>query len=418
LAKQRSIQLKRTLVRGLTAFSILLTSGIVLIFISSTHRDALHREIIELTANIESRLIESTIQINDLLTKEAVVDLNVFKVDAPALRILLQQLNSRLQENMLDPSSDLHDDFEAMYAHLTAALDNLESLMQKSRSGSGQVPGEEIRSATNRLYFSFRAYETKLPGLLLEDNRRSTYLILAIVFINLLFLFIAGYVILRLSNRLVRADREMVRKAIDVETRERERIAADLHDGLGSLLSGLLIHIQALEKQHAGDAKLKEQLRQLNDLSYGAIHSIEEVIHNLHPSSLTRYGLVDSVSRLIRRINILGRTQFRIRVAEADVPFPKSTELFLFRICNELINNALKHSKATMANFDFYTEKNTFHLVYSDDGVGFASDELSLEDEKGGLHNIVRRVESMDGKCRILSKPDQGVEIEIVLDIK
>jgi signal transduction histidine kinase len=45
-------------------------------------------------------------------------------------------------------------------------------------------------------------------------------------------------------------------------------------------------------------------------------------------------------------------------------------------------------------------------------------DELSLEDEKGGLHNMVRRVESMDGKCRIRSKPDQGVEIEIVLDIK
>lgn len=418
MAKQRSIQLKRTLVRGLTAFSILLTSGIVLIFISSTQRDALHREIVGLAGNVESRILESTVQINDLLTTEAVVDLNVFKVDVSALRILLHQLNSDLQEIILDPSSGLSEAFHARYTDLGAALDNLESLIHNSRPGSDPVPGEKIRSAVNHLYFSFRAYESELPDLLLEDNRKSTYLILAIVFINLLFLFIAGYVILRLSNRLVRADREMVRKAIDVETRERERIAADLHDGLGSLLSGLLIHIQALEKQHADDVQLKEQLRQLNDLSYGAIHSIEEVIHNLHPSSLTRYGLVESVSRLIRRINILGRTQFRIRVAEAEAHFPKSTELFLFRICNELINNALKHSKATLANFDFYTEKNKFHLVYSDDGVGFASDELSLEDEKGGLHNIVRRVESMDGKCWIQSKPDQGVEIEIVLDIK
>ena len=125
-----------------------------------------------------------------------------------------------------------------------------------------------------------------------------------------------------------------------------------------------------------------------------------------------------SVSRLIRRINILGRTQFRIRMADVNTAFPKSTELFLFRICNELINNALKHSKATMANFDFYTEKDKFHLVYSDDGVGFAPEELSLEDEKGGLFNMNRRVESMDGKCWIRSKPDQGVEVEIVLDIK
>ena len=210
----------------------------------------------------------------------------------------------------------------------------------------------------------------------------------------------------------------MVRKAIDVETRERERIAADLHDGLGSLLSGLLIHIQALEKQHAGDVQLGEQLKQLNYLSNSAISSIEEVINNLHPSSLTRYGLVESVSRLIRRINQLGRTQFRIRVADADVSFPKSTELFLFRICSELINNALKHSNASVVNFVFYSEKNNFHLVYSDDGIGFEIDELSLADEKGGLHNMVRRVESMDGKCWIKSKPDQGVEIEIVLDMK
>ena len=418
MAKERNIQLKRTIVSSLIAFSILLTSGIVLIFINSTKRDALHVEIVRLAGNVESSLLMSRIQIDELVMSEAVVDLNSLTVDLDTIRRLLHQLDTQIQERFLDRMPRLQEDFNEKYVEIMAGLGAMEKLINDPDSGSGLVSGEEISSVFNSFYLSYKAYESELPGLLLQDNRKFTYQILAVVFINLLFLFIAGYVILRLTNRLVRADLEMVRKAIDVESRERERIAADLHDGLGSLLSGLLIHIQALERQHAGDLQLKEQLKQLNYLSNSAITSIEEVINNLHPSSLTRYGLVESVSRLIRRINKLGHTQFRIRVADADVQFPKTTELFLFRICNELINNALKHSKASVANFVFYMEKNKFHLVYSDDGVGFEIDELSLEDEKGGLHNMVRRVESMDGKCWIRSKPEQGVEIEIVLDVK
>jgi signal transduction histidine kinase len=416
MAKERNLQLRRTIVSSLIAFSILLTSGIVVIFVNSTRRDALHVEIVRLAGQLESSMLMSRIQIDELLMAESAVDPDLLAVDLDTLHGLLHQLDARIRESFPERKSGLREDFKGRYLEIMSGLDAMEKLINES--GSGLVSGEEIISVFNSFYLSYKAYESELPGLLLLDNRRFTYQILAIVFINLLFLFIAGLVILRLTNRLVRADREMVRKAIDVETRERERIAADLHDGLGSLLSGLLIHIQALEKQHAGDAQLTEQLKQLNYLSNSAINSIEEVINNLHPSSLTRYGLVESVSRLIRRINKLGRTQFRIRVADADIPFPKSTELFLFRICNELINNALKHSKASVANFVFYRDKNMFHLVYSDDGIGFEMDELSLEDEKGGLHNMVRRVESMDGKCRIRSKPDQGVEIEIVLDIK
>ncbi len=416
MAKERNLQLRRTIVSSLIAFSILLTSGIVVIFVNSTRRDALHVEIVRLAGHMESSMLRSRIQIDELLMAKAAVDPDLLAVDLDTLRGLLDQLDTRIRDSFFARNSGWKEEFQGRYLETMSGLDAMEKLIHGS--GSDLVSGEEVISVFNGFYLSYKAYESELPGLLLLDNRRFTYQILVVVFINLLFLFIAGVVILRLANRLVRADREMVRKAIDVESRERERIAADLHDGLGSLLSGLLIHIQALEKQHAGDVQLKEQLKQLNYLSNSAISSIEEVINNLHPSSLTRYGLVESVSRLIRRINQLGRTQFRIRVADADVQFPKSTELFLFRICNELINNALKHSKASKANFVFYMEKSKFHLVYSDDGIGFELDELSLEDEKGGLHNMVRRVESMDGKCWIRSKPEQGVEIEIVLDMK
>lgn len=418
MSKERNVQLKRTIVSSLIAFSFLITSGIVLIFVNSTRRDAIHVEIVRLSGNVESRMLMCRIQVDELKAAEAEVDLNRLGADLDTLGRLIQKLDTRLREHFPEPATDMDEDPRARYTQIREGLAAMEKLIRNPRPLEGTASAESIASAFNSLYLNYKAYEPELPALLLQDTRRFTYQILVIVFINLLFLFIAGYVILRLANRLVRADREMVQKAIDMETRERERIAADLHDGLGSLLSGLLIHIQAMEKQHAADGTLNDQLKQLNYLSNSAIRSIEEVINNLHPSSLTKYGLVESMSRLIRRINKLGQTQFRIKVADADVSFPKSTELFLFRICNELINNALKHSKASAANFVLYSDKKNFHLVYSDDGVGFEPEALSLEDEKGGLYNMLRRVESMDGKCLIKSTPDQGVEIEIVLDIK
>jgi len=395
MAKERNVRLRKTIVSSLIVFTVLLTTGIVLIILNSAKRDALHAEIIRLDGLMDSRMVKARIQIDELWRAEAEFDQDALAVDLDSLRRTLFQLDAILQESFLKRNTGWKESFNASYSRIISGLDETEKLIKNY--GSAEVPGRAIISVFNNFYLSYKAYESELPGLLLLDYRRFTYQILSLVLLNLIFLYFAAFVILRLTNRLVRADTEMVQKAVDVETRERERIAADLHDGLGSLLSGLLIHIQALEKQQSGNPQLTEQLRQLNYLSNSAIISIEEVINNLHPSSLTRYGLVESVSRLIRRINKLGHTQFRIRVADADLSFPRNTELFLFRICNELINNALKHSNASVANFDFYSEKNNFHLVYSDDGIGFETEELSLQAENGGLHNMVRRVESMDG---------------------
>jgi signal transduction histidine kinase len=273
---------------------------------------------------------------------------------------------------------------------------------------------EKLFQSFNQFSLSYEEYESELPSLLILDNTRYRLNIIGIVFLNLIFLALAGYLIIRLINKLILADRSLVRKTIDVETRERERIAADLHDGLGSLLSGLIIHIQVLEKEYESDADLNQKLKHLDRISNNAIQSIEEVINNLNPSVLSRYGLVKSLERIVQRINQLGKTQFTVDASKLDIQFQESTELLLFRICNELINNALKHSNAKGAEFRFFNIKKEFHLVYRDDGVGFETDLVALEENKGGLNNLIRRVESMEGSFRIESEPDEGVEIEII----
>lgn len=395
---------------------MLITAGIVLIFINSNRRDTRQVEVVRLAGHVESSMLMARIDIDEALLAAESIDMTGLSGRLDSLRGMLVELDELIQTGIFSHAERRGFDLSGRFKEVIAGLDVLESKLAGSVTGDGQASEGSIISAFNQFYLTYKEYEALLPGLLLLQNRQFSYRIFGIVFVILLFLFLSGVIILRLVNRLIRAERDMVKKAIEVESRERERIAADLHDGLGSLLSGLLIHIQVLEKKHAGDEALKEPLKQLNYLSNSAISSIEEVINNLHPSSLSKYGLVKSVSRLIERINKLGRTHFSIESKLTDKRFSESTELFLFRICNELINNALKHSKATRAIFVFYAERKKFHLVYRDDGVGFDMGQLSLEDEKSGLYNLVRRVESMEGRCRIDAEPDKGVEIEIVLD--
>ncbi|MGC9343391.1 MAG: sensor histidine kinase, partial [Bacteroidales bacterium] len=333
------------------------------------------------------------------------------------VRSLLSDLHILINENYLHFIERDFSEFNLQYQRVNQRLEELEEMVVPRSGDDKLTTGNALISEFNRFTISYENYVSNLPELLLLDSRRYRLQIIGIIILNLGFLFLAGFLILRLIDQLILADRNLVRKTIEVENRERERIAADLHDGLGSLLSGIIIHIQVLEKEYGKNATLKKQLKHLNYLSNHALLSIEEVINNLNPSSLARNGLIKSLKKNISKINELGKTQFSVNANELNIQFPESTESLLYRICNELINNALKHSGAESAEFRFFNIKKEFHLVYQDDGVGFSPELKSYEDDKGGLYNLMRRVESLEGTLKINSEPDRGVEIEIVFNI-
>jgi len=409
LKLKRNILLKRTVIISLVTFSILITTGIILIFRSSLKRDANHVDFVRIAGQAENEILKTRLYIDEILLESVSPSSTDLKNQVESVRYVLAELHRMVSLHYENYSVSGYFDFETQYGLITRSLDSFEE------SISVKAPKEsEMLEQFNAFSLEYKSYETNLPRLVLIDNSRYKTEIFVIVTLNLLFLLLAGYVIIRLINQLIIADRSLVRKTIEVETRERERIAADLHDGLGSLLSGLLIHIQVMEKKYADNPELKEQLRNLNELSNSAISGIEEVISNLNPAQLTRYGLIESLRKIVDKINRLGRTQFSVDAEKLDLEFQESTELMLYRICNELINNTLKHSNASSAEFVFYNIKKEFHLIYTDDGVGFSTDIKTLEEEKGGLYNLIRRVESMEGAYRIESEPQRGVLVEII----
>lgn len=415
---KRNILLKRTVIISLITFSVLITTGIALIFRSSIKRDSQHIRFVSLAGDVESEILKTRITMDEILLKNDPDSTNELEGRLNSLRILLTELHSLIYSNYERyVTRDDVFDFGAQFATVISGLNEIEEQILSGQSGAVPRFSAKLLESFNQFNLSYKKYESNLPRLLLMDNSRYQLEILAIVILNLIFIFMAGYLINRLINQLIMADRNIVKKTIDVEKRERERIAADLHDGLGAILSGLIIHIQVLEKENRDNPQLRGQLKYLNSLSTNAIKSIEDAINNLNPSQLSRYGLVKSLQKIIDKINQLGKTQFSVEAENLTLKFQESTELLLFRICNELINNALKHSQAENAVFSFYNFKKEFHLHYKDDGIGFSMDALSPEDEQGGLYNLIRRVESMEGTFRIDSEPGKGVEIEIILNI-
>ncbi len=99
---------------------------------------------------------------------------------------------------------------------------------------------------------SYSKFSAILPDYLILDEQQYRKELLGIMVLNTLIIIIAGIVILKLTNQVVQGDRDLIKNTMEVESKERERIATDLHDGLGATLSGLMIHIQVLQKTKRG----------------------------------------------------------------------------------------------------------------------------------------------------------------------
>ncbi|MFP4489265.1 MAG: sensor histidine kinase [Bacteroidales bacterium] len=407
--------MKRTVIISMIGFGIFITAGITLIFVSSSKRDAEHIRLVELTGHVENQILKSRILIDDMVLgneagqRPALMNcLDSVKLNMNSLHRLI---TLRYKSN---PRVDI-ETFNEQYNNTYEKLSLIEHQVKQDKLQLDNTNNELFGLFTS-FNLNYKQLQSMLPKYLLADTVRYKREIMIIIIINLIMIFMAGFFIIRLINRLIRADRALIRNTIDVEKRERERIAADLHDSLGSLLSGLIIYLQVLEKEAKDDPVLMPKIKHLNSLANLSLQSIEEVINNLNPGLLSRLGLIKSIEKITDKVNKLGKTQFSVNAENFTIKLQESTELLIYRICSELINNALKHSKAQTAEFILYNQKNCVRIIYRDNGVGFDAGIMSFELEKSGLYNIIHRVESLEGKYEINSEPGQGVEVKITFN--
>ena len=214
-----------------------------------------------------------------------------------------------------------------------------------------------------------------------------------------------------------RADRELRRlhaSVISAQETERKRLARDLHDGVGQILSGVKFRLEALSEKIVLKGGAAAQLLELGGLMGRAISEIRLVSKNLMPSELEDLGLEPALRTLCRDFKESGGVSVTLRTGPLPANLTPELALALFRITQEALNNIRKHSRATLATVDLSREGSEIVLSVSDNGIGFAAGGGRPPAGRGiGLGSMRERAESNGGRIEFESKPGAGTTLSV-----
>lgn len=194
------------------------------------------------------------------------------------------------------------------------------------------------------------------------------------------------------------------------EETERSRLARDLHDGVGGLLAGVKFSMSHMK----GNIILTEENAEaFNNVILQLDQSISElrrVSHNMMPETLIKYGLRETLENYCESLNQSGKLQVKLQTYNLQQRMDQNTEIVIYRIIQELLNNVIKHADAKNVLIQLVRENNRFNLTVEDDGKGFDMNEVT---RGAGLANIKARAEYLNGNADIVSKKGEGTSVHI-----
>lgn len=200
---------------------------------------------------------------------------------------------------------------------------------------------------------------------------------------------------------------------IKTQELERKRFAKELHDGIGSNLSVLKLYLSSLGDKKFSIDVIKE--RSLNVLKQ-TLDEVREFIHEMHPRSLKELGLAKAISEMIEHINQGSSLNITFHCQNLPKKIPQTIEINLFRVLQELLQNAIKHSKAKQVSIELKFENQILTLNYSDNGQGF-DDEILKNKRGNGLVNIQQRIEILKGTFNVATSAETGTFIKIEVPV-
>jgi len=412
--KKKSLHIKSRVILVVLGFSLFSFGGLLFTFIKSSRMDIEHVEVTEITEKVQIDVLLATIGVDEFyLYKDTSLVMNISNNFKNA-EDHLSSISTKLRTHKLRKNRNNSDDFILKLIEIRDKIKILEGLTTKDMLVNSMDNNTSIKQAYLDFNKSFGEFEVELHNYIIQSNSNFKKEMQILLIFSFLILLFCVYIILRQINAMVLADSQIIKNTIEIEQKERHRIAMDLHDGMGSLLSSIGLYIKLLQVDKFDDKEIINKLNQLRQLSDQAFTSLEEVINNLNPASLDKYGLIKSLEILCNNINNTGKVYFELHVENLHYHLPKSTEVILHRICYELINNTIKHSGAKTAKITLSNVTNKISLRFRDDGIGFNT-VIDYYHDKGktGLKNLASRVESLGGTYNIVSNPDQGVDIHI-----
>ena len=219
-------------------------------------------------------------------------------------------------------------------------------------------------------------------------------------------------------------ERQRAQAVLEAEEAERRRIGYDLHDGVGQLLTVAKLNLAALSEelnlQTEGQQQQLDNALSVVDESFREVRSIS---HNLLPNALIKRGLARAVRDFLDKLAPNGRLKINLEVVGLDRGgrLEPTVENVLFRVIQELVQNILKHARATEITLQIVRHEHELTVLVEDNGVGF--DPAALGEEAGiGLKNIESRMAYLGGRVEFDAAPGRGttvtLEVPLVAETK
>ncbi len=211
-----------------------------------------------------------------------------------------------------------------------------------------------------------------------------TLLVSLIITIIIIYFFVS---IIRYHRRYMKLQREKIFAEITIRENERKRIANDLHDSLGPLLSAVKLNISSVDIELPADREVLEKTAGYLDEIIG---SMRRISHDLLPSTLERKGLLEAVREFIHQVNNKQAVNIQLYIVK-EIRVPREKEIHIFRMLQEIVQNTIKHAQARNLQIGFSEENGHLLCLTKDDGKGFDKEKALAASQELGLRSLESR---------------------------
>jgi two-component system, NarL family, sensor kinase len=199
---------------------------------------------------------------------------------------------------------------------------------------------------------------------------------------------------------------KMMQAELESQESERRKLAADLHDSIGGMLSTIRVGLTTAARALPNPQSIDETKQMLDD----TISSVRRISRDLMPSTLEKFGLTHAIRELCERFAATSKIEIKFSENGDLQKLDSQRELMIYRIAQELLNNAIKHSQASLIEVTL-TNSDKIGLTVEDNGVGFDADyyKNDISGNKGlGLYSIENRTRLLAGEITFTNKKPKG----------
>ncbi|MGZ3862884.1 MAG: tetratricopeptide repeat-containing sensor histidine kinase [Bacteroidia bacterium] len=249
-------------------------------------------------------------------------------------------------------------------------------------------------------------------------KKRDQVFYISAILICVIALFVAFYFYSNFKRHQVinrirhQRQKEIIETIITTEEKARKKIAADLHDGLGQILTAAKMNLANLNESLPQE---KEKLQQVTELVSSAVYESKNMALNLMPLTLKENGLVESIRHVCAKFNKPDVQEISFNSYNIPDKLEPVVEINTYRICQELLNNAVKYSKAPKIFIQLFCRDSKLIIQVEDNGIGF--DKTQVKKDSLGMNTLKERVALLQGEIEIDSAPQKGTNIFIELSI-